>query len=117
VRAGLVSAYGSTRRWKRVGGSETIAVDIRIIAATPPRDLERAIREGKFREDQFHRLNVITNALPPLREKLTGLDLRMMKTEYPAFHTGRPAAILPPRRGPFRAVAIRYRWTRENRFI
>ena len=54
--------------FQRVGGSETIAVDVRIIAATH-RDLELMIREGKFREDLFHRLNVVAIQLPPLRER------------------------------------------------
>lgn len=54
--------------FQRVGGSETISVDVRIIAATH-RDLEGAIREGRFREDLFHRLNVATISLPPLRER------------------------------------------------
>ncbi|MBP9900511.1 MAG: sigma-54-dependent Fis family transcriptional regulator [Verrucomicrobia bacterium] len=54
--------------FQRVGGSETLSVDVRIIAATH-RDLEAAIREGEFRQDLFHRLNVVTILLPPLRER------------------------------------------------
>ena len=54
--------------FQRVGGNETISVDVRIIAATH-RDLEAMIREGKFREDLFHRLNVVCLNLPPLRER------------------------------------------------
>jgi len=54
--------------FQRVGGAETIAVDVRIIAATH-RDLETLTREGKFREDLLHRLNVVTIQLPPLRER------------------------------------------------
>ena len=54
--------------FQRVGGAETIAVDVRVIAATH-RDLDGMIREGKFREDLFHRLNVVTIHLPPLRER------------------------------------------------
>lgn len=54
--------------FQRVGGTETIAVDVRVIAATH-RDLEAMIGEGKFREDLFHRLNVVTIQLPPLRER------------------------------------------------
>jgi len=54
--------------FQRVGGSETISVDVRIIAATH-RDLETMIREGRFREDLFHRLNVVSIHLPPLRER------------------------------------------------
>ena len=54
--------------FQRVGGSEPISVDVRVIAATH-RNLEAMIREGKFREDLFHRLNVVCLQLPPLRER------------------------------------------------
>jgi nitrogen regulation protein NR(I) len=53
---------------QRVGGKETIPVDVRIIAATH-RDLEEAIRERLFREDLFYRLNVMTITLPPLNQR------------------------------------------------
>lgn len=53
--------------FQRVGGSEAITVDVRVIAATH-RNLEKMIEEGKFREDLFHRLNVVCLQLPPLRE-------------------------------------------------
>jgi two-component system NtrC family response regulator/two-component system nitrogen regulation response regulator GlnG len=53
---------------ERVGGSETIQLDIRMLAATN-RDLERAMAEGRFREDLYHRLNVVTIHVPPLRER------------------------------------------------
>jgi len=54
--------------FQRVGGTETISVDVRLIAATH-RNLEAMIREGKFREDLFHRLNVVSVQLPRLRER------------------------------------------------
>lgn len=56
------------RRIKPVGGVEEVEVDVRIVAATN-RDLLLAVEEGRFREDLFYRLNVITVHLPPLRER------------------------------------------------
>jgi Nif-specific regulatory protein len=56
------------KEFERVGGSETIRVNVRIVAATN-RDLEEAMREEEFRSDLFYRLNVITIHLPPLRER------------------------------------------------
>lgn len=60
--------------FQRVGGSETISVDVRVIAATH-RNLESMIREGKFREDLFHRLNVVAIHLPPLRDRREDISL------------------------------------------
>ncbi|MFQ5707844.1 MAG: sigma-54 interaction domain-containing protein [bacterium] len=54
--------------FERVGGSKTIRVDTRIIAATH-RDLEKMVKAGQFREDLYYRLNVVTIAIPPLRER------------------------------------------------
>jgi Nif-specific regulatory protein len=56
------------RRFERVGGSETISLDVRLVAATN-RDLERALSDGSFREDLYYRLNVFTVYMPPLRER------------------------------------------------
>jgi two-component system, NtrC family, response regulator HydG len=56
------------RSFERVGGSKTVRVDCRLIAATN-RNLETGMREGRFREDLFYRLNVVPIVLPPLRER------------------------------------------------
>ncbi len=56
------------RRVMRVGGSDLIDVDFRLIAATN-KDLEKEIAEGRFREDLFYRLKVVTLKIPPLRER------------------------------------------------
>lgn len=62
------------REFMRLGGVDTIKVDVRIIAATNV-DLRRAVAEGRFREDLFYRLNVIPIQLPPLRERKEDIPL------------------------------------------
>lgn len=59
-------------RFERVGASETIEIDARIIAATN-RDLEADVRSGRFREDLFFRMNVVAIRIPPLRERMQDL--------------------------------------------
>jgi len=62
------------REFMRLGGTDTIKVDVRILAASNE-DLRKLVREGRFREDLFHRLNVISIHLPPLRERKEDVPL------------------------------------------
>ncbi|MCM8804306.1 MAG: sigma-54 dependent transcriptional regulator [Candidatus Omnitrophica bacterium] len=62
------------RKFERVGGTETIQVDIRLIAASK-KDLWELVKEGKFRDDLYYRLNVISISMPPLRERKDDIPL------------------------------------------
>ena len=75
------------KTFKRVGGAVDITVDVRVVAATN-RNLQEEVKQGKFREDLFYRLNVLPIALPPLRERaddiprLVAFYLDVYNTEF-----------------------------------
>src|SRR5438874_266198 len=73
------------KTFKRVGGAVDIRVDVRVIAATN-RKLEEEVRQGKFREDLYYRLNVVPIALPPLRERAKDVPL-LLKYYIDMFNT------------------------------
>jgi len=60
--------------FSRIGGKSTLSVDVRVLAATN-QDLERAVAEGRFRDDLYYRLNVIHVYVPPLRERVAEIPL------------------------------------------
>lgn len=84
------------QRFERVGGTETIQTDVRVIAATNA-DLEKLVAAGRFRSDLYFRLNVFTLQLPPLRNR--GDDLNQLTDFYLtrfAKEFNRPVPIVPP---------------------
>jgi Nif-specific regulatory protein len=74
------------REIERVGGTQPLRVDLRLVAATN-RDLEKAIREGTFREDLYYRLNVLTLTLPPLRERRE--DISLLASHFAATYSAK----------------------------
>jgi DNA-binding NtrC family response regulator len=94
------------RRFERVGGTESIEVDVRVIAATN-RSLQRLVKEGTFREDLYYRLNVVKVNLPPLRERLE--DVPLLATHFAAKYArpGEPPKQFAPQT---MEVLLNYRW-------
>ncbi len=84
------------RAFERVGETRTRIVDVRMIAASN-RDLELEVREGRFREDLFWRLNVIHLRLPPLRERRADVPLlaEHFLAQFAARHGRKPATLSP----------------------
>jgi putative PEP-CTERM system response regulator len=95
------------QEFERVGGRRPIRVDVRFVAATNT-DLERAMKEGRFRQDLYYRLNVVTLALPPLRERKGDVEplARHFVEKYSAELKRAPKPISPA------AIAIltQYEW-------
>jgi len=95
------------REFERVGGNKTIRVDVRLIASTN-RDLQEEVRQGRFREDLFYRLNVVPINLPPLR--LRGDDLQDL-VEFYVGHFARKHGKLIKGVTPLAMERLRaYRW-------
>lgn len=95
------------REFERVGGTKTLAVNIRLIAATN-RDLEKEVEEGRFRRDLFYRLNVVPLMLPPLRERLD--DIPLLATHFAAKSAQRYGQQTPELAPELIEVLMEYRW-------
>ena len=83
------------RQVKRVGGNSYASVDVRVVAATH-RNLEEEVAAGRFRQDLFHRLAVVTAVLPPLRERLEDLPLLVSTLLARSGRTAAAGSILSP---------------------
>jgi DNA-binding NtrC family response regulator len=94
------------KRFERVGGHESLEVDVRVVTATN-KDLEKEVKEGRFREDLFYRLNVIKIDVPPLRERSE--DIPLLVTHFLNKYA-RPNE--PPKRMSPEAMErmLAYRW-------
>jgi two-component system response regulator AtoC len=95
------------REFERVGGAETIKVDVRLVSATN-RNLEKMIEDGEFREDLYYRLNVFPINLPPLRDRLD--DLGPLVTHFIAKFSRQMAVVPAPASAEALARLREYNW-------
>jgi transcriptional regulator with PAS, ATPase and Fis domain len=95
------------RRFEPVGSDSPVQVDVRVVAATN-RDLRVAVRERKFREDLFYRLNVLPLELPPLRER--DADVMLLIRHFLALHARRKGKTTIQVNEDAMAIMERYSW-------
>ncbi len=95
------------REFERVGGTHTIKVDIRVIAATN-RDLNDAVRTGQFRQDLYYRLAVVTLTMPPLRERRE--DIPMLTRHFLQKYAKRSKVKPKPVSREAMAALVNYEW-------
>jgi two-component system, NtrC family, response regulator AtoC len=89
---------------RRVGTNEPIAVDVRVVAATN-KDLAQAVKEQRFREDLYYRLNVVTIRIPPLRDRRE--DIPLLAEHFAAKHGRAEGAAISP---AARDLLVAYDW-------
>ncbi len=95
------------REFERVGGTRTIAVDIRIISATNRR-LAAEVAAGRFREDLFFRLNVVAITMPPLRDR--GEDIRLLAEHFLAQYSRKAKRVVRGISAPAMQRLMTYPW-------
>jgi DNA-binding NtrC family response regulator len=95
------------RRFMHLGGTQEIQVDVRIIAATNV-DLSQAVREGRFREDLFYRLNVICLELPPLRARRE--DIPLLAAHFLKFYADENDVPVPALSAESMRILMDYEW-------
>ncbi len=95
------------RRFRRVGGSKDISVDVRVIAATN-RELRQAAESGTFRKDLYYRLQVVTITLPPLRERLE--DVPLLAQHFLEHFSRELKSPLPRLSGEAERLLVEYEW-------
>jgi DNA-binding NtrC family response regulator len=94
------------RRFERVGGTESIEVDVRVIGATN-RSLQKLVKQGTFREDLYYRLNVVKIDLPPLRERMEDVPLLARHFSEKYAQPGQAPCEISPQAMD---VLLQYRW-------
>ncbi|HEX4156677.1 MAG TPA: sigma-54 dependent transcriptional regulator [Acidobacteriaceae bacterium] len=95
------------RRFMRLGSTQEIQVDVRIVAATNV-NLQQAVKEGRFREDLFYRLNVISLELPPLRNRKE--DIPLLATHYLKFYAEENGFPTPELTPEALRILMEYEW-------
>src|SRR5437016_14360712 len=95
------------REFERVGGTRSVEVDIRLIAATN-KNLAEAVRAGTFRPDLFYRLNVVSVTMPPLRERME--DIAQLATYFINKYAKRCKVKAKPLSEEARACLLNYDW-------
>jgi Nif-specific regulatory protein len=95
------------KQFERVGGTQTINVNVRLITATNT-DLEQMIKQGKFREDLYYRLNVFSIYLPPLRERKT--DILLLADHFMLKYGRKNGKMIKRISTPAIDMLMRYHW-------
>jgi two-component system response regulator PilR (NtrC family) len=95
------------KRFRRLGGTDEVQADIRVLAATN-QDLPKRVAEGRFREDLFYRLNVIAVHLPPLRERRE--DITLLADHFLAHYAGEMKKPVPAMSEEAEALLLQYHW-------